>query len=111
MAVVAFCSDPSNLIRQLKRAIIEGHVVTWSVDQDGDLTHSTGQWKNHAWMRPRLGVDKVIFNILPPRTQPISRETYAIYHGRLIEMLLAHFDRLISSVAATSMPTFEDRVK
>jgi hypothetical protein len=36
---------------------------------------------------------------------------YAVYHGRFIEMLLAHFDEQMSGAAATAMPTTADVVK
>jgi hypothetical protein len=110
MAVTVFCDDPPGLLRGIRSAIIEGHVTTWSVDQDGDFTHTPEQWKNHAWLRPRFESDRVIFNIVPPRKRPITKGDYAIYHGRFIEMLLAHFDTSFQVARATAMPALGDKV-
>lgn len=111
MAVLVLCDDPSGLLRQVRRAIQEEYVETWSYDQDGDLTHKPPQWRNQAWMRPQVGDERLTFNIIPPRNIQISREIYAVYHGRLIEMLLSHFDNMIRLASATALPIAGDKVK
>jgi hypothetical protein len=35
---------------------------------------------------------------------------YAVYHGRFIEMALAHFDSQFGEGAATAMPTAADKI-
>jgi len=37
-------------------------------------------------------------------------EAYAVYHGRFIEMLLAHFDEGFSEAFATAQATGDDRI-
>lgn len=39
----------------------------------------------------------------------MSVETYAVYHGRFSEMLLAHFDDEFSNVYSTAQKTKYDR--
>lgn len=36
---------------------------------------------------------------------------YAIYHGRFVEMLLAHFDHQCDSIDVSSLGTKYDRIK
>lgn len=110
MAVRVFCDNPAQLLNEIKLGIRTGKIETWTVDSDGDFTHSPEQWKHKAWFRPAIEEDKLRFNILPQRALRMSKEVYAVYHGRLIEMLLAHFDEKFSRATATALPTTGDSV-
>jgi hypothetical protein len=103
MAVRVFCTNPELLLKQIKAGIIEGTIQTWSLDKDGDFTHSPTQWKYKAWLRPRIGQGVLVFRILGPTSTKMSKEVYAIYHGRFIEMLLAHFDTKFDSARASAL--------
>jgi hypothetical protein len=50
-----------------------------------------------------------VLNIIPPK-KGVSKEAYAVYHGRFIEMLLAHFDEEFSGAFGTAKATRDDRV-
>jgi hypothetical protein len=102
MAVRAQSSNPQLLLNQIKASIRNGSIQTWILDKDGDLTHSPQQWKNQAWFRPTVEPSALVFRILGPQSATMTTEVYAVYHGRLVEMLLAHFDRSFSSVSATA---------
>jgi hypothetical protein len=43
MAVYFETKTPNKLLNAFKKAIDDGHVVTWSQDKDGDFTHSVEQ--------------------------------------------------------------------
>lgn len=104
MAVTVICSNPSGLLAAIKAEISSGSIDTWTVDADGDFTHSVPQWRHKAWLRPRVREGQLVFNILSPQGTQLSKPIYGIYHGRFIEMLLTHFDvkfqRAISSALA-----------
>src|SRR6266496_818133 len=104
MAVNVFCNNPQMLLREIKAAIKEGHVDTWSVDDDGDFTHSPDQWKFKAWMRPKALDDRLVFNILCRRGETLSRVVYGVYHGRFIEMRLNHFDEKFTRASESALP-------
>ncbi len=108
MAVRVQSSDPRALLNDIRKAIRDGSVETWSMDSDGDLTHATEQWRNKAWFRPKLSDELLIFNILTPRGKRMSRTIYGIYHGRLIQMLLVHFDEKFTRASATALPVSGD---
>jgi hypothetical protein len=110
MAVRIFSDNPKGLLAGAKASIRDGSIDTWSVDADGDFTHSPDQWKNRAWFRPVIFEDRLVFNILAPKSKHISRSVYGIYHGRLIEMFLVHFDQDFSRASATALPTNGDRI-
>jgi hypothetical protein len=110
MAVTVFCSDPPGLLNDITSSILNRSIETWLVDSEGDLTHSPTQWQNQAWFRPLVAQDRLAFYILGNRIQAMSTVTYAVYHGRLIEMLLSHFDGRFSNAVATAMPTGSDWV-
>jgi hypothetical protein len=111
MAVRVFCDSPKSLLESIKRAIREGSVETWALDIDGDLTHSPEQWKDKAWFRPVIEDDQIRFNILGQKNVAMSKTIYGVYHGRFIEMLLAHFDTQFSRATATALPISGDRVR
>jgi hypothetical protein len=111
MAVRVQCSDSQALLDSIRKAIRNQTVETWNIDSDGDLTHAPDQWKNKAWFRPKVSHDELlIFNILSPRGKRMSRTVYGVYHGRLIEMLLVHFDEEFSRASATALPVSGDVV-
>jgi hypothetical protein len=77
----------------------------------GSFTHTADQWKGRAWLRPEVKDDRIVFNIIPPRTKAISTRVYGVYHGRFIEMLLCHFDSEFTRAWATATPTTGDSVR
>jgi hypothetical protein len=110
MAVNVQCSEPQELLNGIRKAIRDGSIETWLVDSDGDFTHAPTQWKHKAWFRPRVTDDRLIFNILAPRGTDMTRTVYGVYHGRLIEMLLTHFDLKFARACATALATTGDLV-
>jgi hypothetical protein len=85
------------------QATDEGHVDTWTYDEDGDFSHDTSseQWVGAAWLHPGVSLGTLTLSIISPE-EGLSKEAYAIYHGRFIEMLLAHFedDFLVATATA-----------
>lgn len=111
MALHFKTDKPQKLLNTFKKAIDDGHVKTWSYDKDGDFTHATEQWKDKAWLRPRvISGRSLTLNILGPKNQKISSEVYAIYHGRFIEAMLRHCDELFSSGTASALPEDGDSI-
>lgn len=108
MAVRVFTDKPEDLLSTIKGAVSEGSVVGWKVDEDGDFTVTAANIANHAWMRPKVLSDRLLFNIIGKKGGTLSTRMYAVYHARLIEMLLNHFDDGFKSAAATAMPISGD---
>ncbi|SRR6266700_2597132 len=111
MAVIVYSSDPQALLTAIRSAATTGKIETWSTDSDGDFTHSPEQWRRRAWFRPRVSNDRVVFTIFPPQKTVMNKVTYAVYHGRFIEMLLSHFDTQFQQAVATALPGEGDQVK
>ena len=110
MAVTVFASDPEGLLRAIVAAIQGGRIRTWSCDADGDFTHTAGQWRRQAWLRPKSRADQLVFGILPPKGSTLTKVVYGVFHGRFVEMLLTHFDERFSRVTASALPTDDDVV-
>jgi hypothetical protein len=112
MAITVEAADSKGLLAAIYGAIDDGQVETWTYDEDGDFVHHTAdqQWEGQAWLTPSLKPGVLTLNTVPPKTG-ISGEAYAVYHGRFIEMLLAHFDQDFSVATATALPTDQDRVE
>src|SRR6266702_6415566 len=111
MAVIVTSSNPAELLKAIKEKIAQKHIDTWSVDSDGDFTHTPPQWKDEAWLRPRIEGDELILKILTPKGKQLGSVTYAVYHGRFIEMLLAHFDKKFTDAKTTALPDLGDIVR
>lgn len=110
MAVRAYSADPERLMRSIRKKISDGGIKTWSIDEDGDLMHTPVQWEGKAWMRPRIQEERIVFNILGNKGAIMTKAIYAVYHGRLIEMLLTHFDDQITRTSATAHVVQGDRI-
>src|SRR5579864_407216 len=110
MAVRVSTSQPSALLSAIKKAIDEKRVETWAYDSDGDLTHTPIQWYRKAWLRPSIQTGALVLNILNPQGINMSKEVYGVYHGRFIEMLLAHFDQNFTTADATALASVADCV-
>lgn len=111
MAVSFRTTTPKKLLSAYKKAIDDGHVMTWSYDADGDFTHTADRWASKAWFRPKIneGVG-LIFNIIAPFETDLDTSVYAVYHGRLIESMLRHCDSLFIESAASALPEAGDAV-
>lgn len=111
MAIHFKTATPKKLLASYKKAVDDGHVQTWSYDNDGDFTHTADQWAKKAWLRPKVKEgSELIFYILSPREVDLSSSVYAIYHGRFIESLLRHCDNLFKEAYASAMPENGDIV-
>lgn len=110
MALYFKTDNPQKLLDEFKKAIKEGKTATWSPDKDGDFTHTPEQWKNLAWLRPKIEADKLALYILRPKDANITSLVYAVYHGRFIESMLLHCDNLFTDGTATAFPTGSDNV-
>lgn len=108
MAVLIKVKMPQTFMDEIMKAIDENKIQTWTYDSDNDLTHSLDQWKNKAWMRPRAIKDSEIYNFafgfIGNKNVVTTKVLYAVYHGRLVETLLSHFDTDITEIFVTSMP-------
>jgi len=103
---------PSELLSAVKSGIKNGEIDTWQVTERGYFTHTpaSGQWRNRAWFKPVVEDSFVRFNIIRPQGGSVGKETYAVYHGRFSEMLLAHFDTQITSIKISSLAASGDMV-
>jgi hypothetical protein len=110
MAVRAFTNEPKDLLLAIKKAIADGVITTWRIDADGDLTHTSTQWKGKAWMRPKVLEDRLLFNIIASKNEEMSKAVYGVYHGRLVQTLLIHFDTKMTTVTATALGTSGDNM-
>lgn len=111
MSVYVNSPNPQKLINDINEKIESSGIDTWSVDSDGDYTHTAEQWKNHAWIHPIIETDRVVFAIWGRVNMDLSVVDYAIYHGRFVEMLLAHFDHQCDNIEVSSLASKYDHIK
>jgi hypothetical protein len=102
MALYFKTATPNSLLSAFKKAIDDGRVETWSYDADGDFTHTPPQWKKLAWLRPKVQEGKLALFILKPSNGTLTREVYAVYHGRFSESMITHCHSLFIESSATA---------
>ncbi len=111
MSVHLVTSNASGLLSAFKKAIIEKRIDTWSMSEDQKyFTHSPSQWNSLAWFSPSVQSDRLVFNIIKPNNKNVTDVVYAVYHGRLIESFLTHFDQSFTDGIATALPQSNDRL-
>jgi hypothetical protein len=108
MAVLFKTNTPQALLNDFKKKIDEGHVVTWSYDQNGDFTHTPDQWRYVAWMRPSIDLGGLRFNIVGNAKKVTTWADYGVYHGRLVESVVTHCNGLVTEASVTSRATNAD---
>ena len=109
MAVYIKTEKANELLGKLRKAIDEDKISTWKYDDDGDFYHSPEQWKYNGWFHPYTEESYLVFGIIGQKNEDMSTLTYAIYHGRFIEMMLNHFDSEFDKIFASSQKTKYDR--
>ena len=92
MAIYVKCQKPKDLLEKIKKTVDNSSIITWKYDDDGDFYHSPEQWVHSGWLRPYIEENGLVFGLLGPEGKNMSTLSYAVYHGRFIEMLLIHFD-------------------
>lgn len=102
MTIIVKTSNPTDLLKKIKKAIDDNEVRSWSYDKDGDFTHDSEQWSKKAWLRPKTVDGELRLTIIPPKDTKISSQVYGLYHGRFIDMLLTHFDSQFTTATATT---------
>lgn len=105
MAVIIHTDDPDSLLEKIYEAIDQKKADKWTSTPDGKLTPGTLLWKNEAFFVPQIWVEEnqLRFGLLKRKDRRhISTKLYTIFHTKLIEMLLGHFDRYFYCVSASS---------
>ena len=108
MAVYIKTEKASELLDKIKKAIDDETIKTWKYDEDGDFYHSPEQWQYNGWLRPYTTEKYLVFGLLKPKDETMKTVTYAVYHGRFIEMILSHFDGDFDTIYASAQKTNYD---
>jgi len=109
MAIIVTTSEPTALLSSMKSTLISTEQHSWYCDNDGDFTMRMSAVA--AWFRPRIEGDTIVFRIITARGQTMKRGTYALYHGKFIEMLLRNFDTRFSRVVASALASHGDVIE
>ena len=108
MAIFVKTKTPRMLVGNIKKLIDEQKIDTWSVDSDNDFTHDVDQWRNKAWIRHKIEAGRVVFFVICRKGIDMTIVEYAVYHGRFVEMLLAHFDKECDAIEVSPLATSYD---
>lgn len=102
MAILVSTDAPGVLLANIRKAIDDKKVVTWSYDASGDFTHDPEQWKHDAWLRPTVQKGQLVFGIIKNQTRALTDVIYGVYHGRFVEMLLTHHSHKFVTASPTA---------
>jgi hypothetical protein len=110
MALYFSTKNPVRLLDEFKKAVGDGQIKTWEIDDDGDITHTSTQWQTRAWLVPAIEDGRLAFYILSPKEQVVTKAVYAVYHARLLETMLRHFDHMFGEATASALAEDNDKV-
>lgn len=110
MSLLFTTTTPQTLLDTYKTKIRQGHVKTWSVDADGDFTHTPDQFRNKVYLRPVVEIGGLRMRVLGNQAVVTTIELYGIYQGRFIESMISHCPDLFTTVSASPRPTNSDNV-
>lgn len=111
MAIIIQADQPDLLLDKIYDAIENKKADKWVSTSDGFLTYGALLWKNEAFFKPQIWVDdkQLRFGLIKRKDRKhISSKLYTAFHAKLVEMLLARFDRDFRSVTATAVRTEPD---
>lgn len=112
MAIIIQTKKPHEFVEKLKNLVQGGEITTWICDSDGDFTLSNEMWKDKAWFHPRFEEDgSLIFNIWGRKDSNMSKLTYAVYHGRMVKLILKKLDEDCSMISVTSLAHKYDHIE
>ena len=107
MAVSIAAADPAFLLKGILARFDQRTIEGWC--RDGEcFTLTDPEWSTRAYLRPLLQTENLVLGLVPTEGQGMSKELYAVYHGRFIDMLLRHFSDVIGSVQLTTGRTSPD---
>jgi len=105
MAVIIHTENPDQLLDKIYEAIDNKKADKWVRTADGRLTYGALLWKNEAFLKPEIWVDEnqLRFGLVKRKDRKhITSKLYALFHAKLMEMLLTHFDNDFISATATA---------
>lgn len=108
MAIIITCKNSVSLRNSIIDAIMNGIEDSWIIDEMGDFTLSSPQFKYEAWLRPNITDTGIVFGIIGQENVKLTSYNYAIFHSRFVEFLLFHFDDSCENISISPMPTIYD---
>ncbi|MBF6627066.1 MAG: hypothetical protein ITG04_00975 [Proteiniphilum sp.] len=105
MAIIIDTDNPDLLLDKIYETIDSKKADKWARTSDGRLTYGTLLWRNEAFFKPQIWVDEnqLRFGLLKRKDRRhITSKLYTMFHARLIEMLLTHFDNDFRNITATA---------
>lgn len=104
MAIYVETKYLGELINLIEQKTCNHEVISWIVDNDGDYTINSEQWRYHAWFRIIPQKDTLTFGIIQSKRYPMTNMLYGVYHGQMVETLLIYFSDLIENIKVTPDP-------
>lgn len=103
VAVFASSSDPTVLLERVEQAVRSGAIPGWDL-VSGCLRHTAplASSLQPGFFKPSATDTAVKFRLLAEKgASELTRSSYAYHHGKLTEMLLAHFSEGVTRVQST----------
>ena len=101
--IYVITEDPANLIASINHEIEIEKIITWDVytTEPNSFTHKTPQWNKRGFIQAKILQGKVAFAFSPSRAVKANEitEVRAVYIGRFVEMLMAHFSTQINGIS------------
>jgi hypothetical protein len=107
MAVTIATPDAQLLRKKILAKLEQQAVVGWG-NHGQSFTLTSPEWSGKAWVRAFPEPGQLVLGLVPAEGVEMSKELYAVYQARLIEMLLTHFQGEMSSLEVTAAVSYPD---
>jgi hypothetical protein len=107
MPVTIATADAPKLLKNILAKFDGQAIAGWESDGDS-FSLAAPQKSGKVWVRPFPQAGQLVLGLVPAEGQEMSKELFAVYCGRLVEMLLTHFSDLISSAQVSAGITYPD---
>lgn len=109
MGVYVNTENPNGILASIKSQIKNGTISTWKIyvhEGHEFITHTdaSGQWENKAFFLPSVDLEngQLNFGMYGHGNTPLERIYYSVYHGKLTQMILSHFEENITGIYSSS---------
>ncbi len=109
MAIIIRTAFPDLLLSKVRNAIVYAEIKDWLKHEKKDLfTYALGPHASKAWFLSRIYPGELRFGIIFPARCVRKKEYYAIYHGKMVGMLLSYFQEDMEHIGVTAGKTEPD---
>jgi hypothetical protein len=107
MSLTITTPDAEALRKDIWERLDQQAIERWESDGES-FTLTDPEWGGKVWVRAFTEPGQLLLGLVPAEAGVMAEGVYAVYCGRLVELLLQHFRGKVSAVQVTGAVTYPD---